>query len=479
MAIERVDLELGALRFAVRGFVARTLDDLAGQSVVAIVTVPAPVAPLSAFLGVMPRDMSFVWNNPPSGTDCAGGGVAHRIDVSGRNRLAQLREQSDALWARVRVVPHPNAPEYAPRLFGGLAFSANNSQRSPWTEFGDGAFSLARWTYGRVGQDAFLSLAVSCDEHAGPAGQGQVLDELDVILEALFAHEGHPTPVPPFETTGSTAVSVRQFSVADWEVYIRKIHGALESGRFLKIVAARRCDVTLSSAPNDIDVLSRLMTEPKCAHFAFRRAQSSFIGASPELLFLKSALELRTQALAGTARSSDHGARSQSGQCERLLDSSKDRSEHDFVVAAIRDSLAPLCSEVTVATDPEVLKLRNILHINTPFQAKVRPTTHVTELLEALHPTPAVGGVPGHASREWIVAHEREERGWYTGPVGWFDSQGDAEFAVAIRCGVVAGNHAYLHTGAGVVLESNHSSEYAETALKQLPMLRALGVERH
>jgi isochorismate synthase EntC len=138
-----------------------------------------------------------------------------------------------------------------------------------------------------------------------------------------------------------------------------------------------------------------------------------------------------------------------------------------------------LCDEVVVARDPEVLKLRNILHINTPFEARVRPTTHVTELLEALHPTPAVGGVPGRAAQAWIVEHERHERGWYTGPVGWFDSRGDAEFAVAIRCGVLAGTQAHLYTGAGVVLDSNHSAEYAETALKQLPMLRALGVERH
>jgi isochorismate synthase len=475
--MESVGIELGASRSVIREFAATTLADLAGRDIIGVMTLPAPRAPLSAFLSVVPRDMSFVWHNPPSGVDCAGGGVAYRIDVAGSERLAQLREQSEALWARVHGVQHPAAPDFAPRLFGGLAFSENNSQQSPWTAFGDGAFTLARWTYGHIGQEAFLSLAVCCSE-AAAGWDEEILSELDVILEVLFEHEGCPTPMPPIPSVDMSAVSFRQFSPADWEVYIGQIHHAIEHEGYLKIVAARRCDVTLPYASNDVDVINRLTTEPKCATYAFRRAESSFVGASPELLFLKSGLELRTQALAGTARSSGRNGRSRTLQPADLLGSPKDRSEHEFVVEAIRNALAPLCDDVSVQRDPEVLKLRNILHINTPFEARVRPTTHATDLIAALHPTPAVGGVPRRESQEWIVAHEKNERGWYTGPVGWFDSRGDAEFAVAIRCGVIAGNHAHLYTGAGVVLNSNHASEYAETALKQLPMLRALGVER-
>lgn len=475
MGMESVGVVLGTSRSVIREFTAAALDELTDRDAVGVITVPAPWSSLSAFLGVMPRAMSFVWNNPPSGIDCAGGGVAHAIQVTGQDRLNQLRAQSEALWSRLQVVQHPAAANYAPRLFGGLAFSADNSRHLPWAEFGDGAFTLARWTYGRVGREGFLSFA-TCAQ-SGQGWRDEALIELDTILDVLYEHEGCSTPVPPFPSDESPALSISQFPVADWEVHIEKIRTAIAEERFLKVVAARRCDLEMSYAPSDLDVLNRLMSEPRCAHYAFRREHSSFVGASPELLFLKSGLELRTQALAGTARL--HGPRSRMLQPAQLLDSSKDRSEHEFVVAAIRNALAPLCNEVIVARDPEVLNLRNIQHINTPFEARVRPTTHVTELLEALHPTPAVGGVPGRAAQDWIVEHEREERGWYTGPIGWFDSRGDAEFAVAIRCGVLRGTHAHLYTGAGVVLDSNHSAEYAETALKQLPMLRALGVERH
>jgi isochorismate synthase len=288
---------------------------------------------------------------------------------------------------------------------------------------------------------------------------------------------GEETPEWPAEAPLRPPVEARQLSADRWAAHIQRIRIAIADGDFLKIVAARRCDLTLESPIDDVDVLGRLMTEAKCTQFAFRRATSTFVGASPETLCIKVGLALRTQALAGTLRRAGTDERPHDGQRESLLRSKKDRYEHDFVVEAIRQALAPLCSDVTVAQAPEVIALRNILHINTPFEAKVRPSTHVTHLLEALHPTPAVGGVPGPAAKEWIVEHEPEPRGWYSGPVGWFDCLGDAEFAVAIRCGVLTGSNAFLYTGAGVVLDSEASAEYAETALKQLPMLRALGIE--
>ncbi|MGH7285059.1 MAG: chorismate-binding protein, partial [Polyangiaceae bacterium] len=65
---------------------------------------------------------------------------------------------------------------------------------------------------------------------------------------------------------------------------------------------------------------------------------------------------------------------------------------------------------------------------------------------------------------------------WYTGTVGWVDSEGNGRFVVAIRCGLLTTNRAYIFTGAGIVADSDAGAEYAETELKQLPMLRALGL---
>ena len=117
-----------------------------------------------------------------------------------------------------------------------------------------------------------------------------------------------------------------------------------------------------------------------------------------------------------------------------------------------------------------------MIHLHTPFEARLRQPRHVLELAARLHPTPAVGGTPTGIAREWIRTHEPTPRGWYAAPVGWFDLEGNGELAVALRSGVIAGNRAHLWAGAGIVAGSDPDRELAETDVKLRAMLGALGV---
>jgi isochorismate synthase EntC len=158
-----------------------------------------------------------------------------------------------------------------------------------------------------------------------------------------------------------------------------------------------------------------------------------------------------------------------------LLESGKDSREHEFVVSEILRLLGPLTSELTPGKR-EVHRLRTVLHLRTPIRGRLREASHVLELVGKLHPTPAVGGVPTAAAIEFITRHEPDERGWYAGPVGWFDAAGDGRFVVALRSGVVTGQHAELYAGAGIVRDSNAPSEFDETRWKLAALLGALGV---
>jgi isochorismate synthase len=470
----RVTVDAHASRSAAATFVAASLTSRADSDAMRVITVPAPSAPLTAILKVLPRTMSVLWN-PQTGLACAGGGVAYSIPLAGGGRFAQLREGAAALWPRLHLFRHPEAAEHVPRLIGGLAFSAGFSDAGPWREFGDGCMTLPRWTYGRDGDDAFLSLAISAADSMEAQERTRALAELETIIDVLSNRE--PATGVPLTAAANLPLRIEQMPLREWVVQINGIRQEIAAGRLRKAVAARRCRVVLSREIDDLEVLRRYMEmEQRCTHYAFRQERASFIGGSPEILFSKTGLVLRTQALAGTIRvlDSDEARREQG---EILLASEKDREEHHFVVRTLRDVLSPFCSEITVASTPEILKLRDVLHLNTPFSATLRPGADPVEILGALHPTPAVGGVPGPYARDWIVEHEREHRGWYSGPIGWLDQRGDAEFAVAIRCGVIAAADAYVYTGAGIVLNSDPHAEYEETALKQLPMLRALGVK--
>lgn len=96
-------------------------------------------------------------------------------------------------------------------------------------------------------------------------------------------------------------------------------------------------------------------------------------------------------------------------------------------------------------------------------------------LAAALHPTPAVGGVPAEAALAHIAAHEPHARGWYAGPIGWIDARGDAEVGVALRSGLVRGASAWIYAGAGIVEGSEPGAEWEETELKLRPLREAIG----
>ena len=145
------------------------------------------------------------------------------------------------------------------------------------------------------------------------------------------------------------------------------------------------------------------------------------------------------------------------------------------MVRDIAARLSPFCAALRVPERPGLRSLRQVLHLVTAIDGELRDRAHVLDLVAALHPTPAVGGVPTAEAVRWIVEHE-EERGWYAGPVGWFDRGGDGEFAVAIRSGLLDGARAHVYAGAGIVRGSDPSDEYQETAVKQLALLRALGI---
>lgn len=467
---------------AQREFVARALRETDGKPVTAMISVPAPFAPLSTFLRALPRDLSFLWDGA-EGSSFAGGGAAFRIDLEGEDRIAQLRRAVPPIWSRLVRVVHPECAPSPPRLFGGLSFEARGGRhQAPWDEFSDGCFTLPRWSYERIKDDdegrGIVTLAVHGDRDRGMERHAEFLEQLDRILEAFEEYEGQSTNFAAITIPRIHENAVQQLDFDVWHAHIERIRSAIGSGAFGKIVAGRACEVELPRNLDDVDVLGRLAAEPGCTRFAFRRERSSFIAASPETLLAKRGNTLRTQALAGTIKSLGSELPMLSQRSGQLTGSNKDQAEHAFVVREIMSSLAPFANEIQTPPRPAVVKIRNILHLNTPIVATLRDDVAVPDLVAALHPTPAVGGTPKRDAAKWIVANEPCNRGWYTGTVGWLDATNDASFVVAIRCGLLSERRAYVYTGAGIVADSDPAAEYAETELKQLPLLRALGVIR-
>ena len=121
------------------------------------------------------------------------------------------------------------------------------------------------------------------------------------------------------------------------------------------------------------------------------------------------------------------------------------------------------------------MKIKHIQHLYTPVKAECDEQLSILRLVEKLHPTPALGGLPQKEAVKWIAEHESLERGFYAAPIGWIDVYGNGEFAVGIRCALLQGKEASLFAGCGIVKDSTPEAEYEETWIKFQPMLNALG----
>lgn len=437
---------------------------------IAVVTLPAPLAGPEALLEANPDAPAWLWA-PPRGPAFAGVGVAAEITASGAGRFFGLQREARRLWERVCEIRHPAAAAPPARLFGGLAFAAGAADEPPWSDFGDAAFALPSLCYGRDGERAWLSAAAPPGLAATPAWTDRIARTLAQLAGAAGLAAPTPAAGPP--------PRVREQELSLWRREVDAIRAAISRGEVEKIVAARRSVVELGRPLADTALIARLAERhPSCFRFAVRRrgatrAGATFAGATPERLVAVRGAEVATEALAGSIAADPADARG-GEQARRLLASRKDRGEQALVVDAITAALAPLCEHIDVPAEPKIRTLRHVLHLETPIAARLARPTHILEVAAALHPTPAVGGVPTRSALDWIAAREPAPRGWYAGPIGWFDAAGDGELAVAIRSGLLAGDTAYVYAGAGIVDGSDADAEYAETGLKQRPLLDVL-----
>ena len=281
----------------------------------------------------------------------------------------------------------------------------------------------------------------------------------------------------PHSLANAGPVVTPRLSDASFEAMVSDARRGHRPGDVAKVVVARQVDVTMREA---IDVAALLRRwhrlEPTCSVFSMPTPDGQFVGASPELLVERDGLRVRSRPLAGTTDRADesHGVLPR-----ELLASAKDSAEHRMVVDAIGEALRPLCAVLEVPVMPDLVHLHNLTHLGTSVTGTLAeredgavPTA--LELVAALHPTPAVGGVPRDRALALIARLEPEPRGHYAGPVGYVDCPGDGRWMLGIRAVTVDGPDARLTAGVGVVEGSEPPIERVETVLKFTAVFDAL-----
>ncbi|MEE2853722.1 MAG: isochorismate synthase [Actinomycetota bacterium] len=254
-----------------------------------------------------------------------------------------------------------------------------------------------------------------------------------------------------------------------------------------KVVLARALRL-VADAPLDARVILRRLIAADPAAYGYlvdltaaggEYAGAALVGASPEVLVARSGGRVECRPFAGSApRAADPRTDAENGAA--LAASAKNRHEHQLVIESIRTALEPLCDDLSIAAEPQLSNTATVWHLCTPITGRLRDTSSTAiDLALALHPTPAVGGVPTKAAMRLITELEGD-RGFYAGAVGWCDARGDGRWVVSLRCAQLSADRrsALARAGGGIVAESDPDEELAETTTKFGTILNALGVER-
>jgi isochorismate synthase len=277
--------------------------------------------------------------------------------------------------------------------------------------------------------------------------------------------------------SGRSPTIVPHTSDASFEAMVAESVRAVESDEVAKVVVSRQVDVRMGEPIDVAALLGRWhRLEPTASLFSMPTTRGQLVGASPELLVERIGTRVRSRPLAGTT---DRTHESGSVLPRELLASTKDSAEHRLVVESIGDVLGPLCSDLEVPDLPDLVHLHNITHLGTTVVGALTPREDgsvptALELVAALHPTPAVGGVPRDRALALISRLEPEARGHFAGPVGYVDARGDGRWMIGIRAMTVTGSDALLAAGVGVVHGSDPGTELVEVNLKLTAAFDAL-----
>ena len=335
-----------------------------------------------------------------------------------------------------------------------------------------------------LGRYAAGVLAALADEDLPPVVVGALPYDLGrparLVVPAGVQRSGPLAGALPAVPAGTGTYAVRQVpEPAGYEAAVAAALTRLAPGGDLdKVVLARTLELTADGPVDAAEVLRALAGgDPQGYVFAAGLPDGgTLLGASPELIVSRTGAEVVAHPLAGSAaRSADpvEDAANAAG----LAVSAKNLREHALVVEAMVEALRPLCRRVDVPAGPSVVGTARMWHLGTRITAEpADPEVSALTLAEALHPTPAVCGLPVDLARGAIAELEPFDRGFYTGLVGWVDAAGDGEWALSLRCAEVRDRELRLFAGAGIVAASRPADELAETTAKFRTLLDALGV---
>jgi menaquinone-specific isochorismate synthase len=409
----------------------------------------------------------FFWKDPTNQKMMVGLGICKQIQSDqASDRFFYVETEWRYFIENAVILNDYSADGIGPMMFGGFSFDPLKNKTELWANFSDSLFHIPQFMLSVIDGQVYITTNIVCTQYDQVSILDNVIEARNEILSST--KPAAPYPLPRIQEK-------IEIHPDYWKDTVTKIVQDLKNGELKKVVLARELRLVFDQEVKVEGVLQRLLGEQRESFvFAFESQGDCFVGASPERLVKKNGSNLYTACLAGSIGRGEALAEDDL-LGETLLNDQKNLIEHQYVVEMIREAMSEVCEEVILPDQPQLLKLRDIQHIYTPVNGRIKNNQSLLSIVERLHPTPALGGLPKNTAIVKIRENEELDRGFYAAPLGWLDYHGNGEFAVSIRSALMQGKEASLFAGCGVVADSDSESEYRETGIKFRPMLSALG----
>lgn len=376
-----------------------------------------------------------------------------------RYSASSLSKEKDELYNKIQNVVLEEGTGARLSLFGGTRFDSKDTT-DEWNDFAMVEFHLPKWQFDLRNQVLFYTANIS--EINLQTLLSNIAQELEAIENTEVVIDGKPE-----------INMEKDLFPSAWKSLVDQAVDVLDETSFRKVVLARQRLITFKTPADPLFLLERLDNEKGTYTVYYEKNKSAFVSKSPEKLFDIKRDKLRTNAIAGSAERTHDGTQDEH-QKSFLLNDEKNRYEHELVRESIVNDLEPYSDWVEYDPQPGILENKYIYHLHTAIKATLNDDTGIFELLDAIHPTPAVGGLPKKKAREYIMNEEYGTRGLYAAPLGIIHEDNECEFVVSIRSMLIQANNATLFAGCGIVKGSSSEKEFEETQVKFTPMLNVL-----
>jgi isochorismate synthase len=268
------------------------------------------------------------------------------------------------------------------------------------------------------------------------------------------------------EHPDTPSLNVKETSKAGYIETVKAALKEINENKFKKVVLARQKEISLSKNFNPVAVFEEICKE----HFnsfvslIYLPNTGTWIGASPELLVsIDKENVFRTTALAGTQKVN------KDEEISRAVWTQKEIEEQAFVSRYIINCFKTIRLREFDEDGPRTVKAGNLIHLKTDFSVNINEVNFPelgTAMLDLLHPTSAVCGLPKENAMDFIRQHEEIDRKLYSGFLGPVNIDHESHIFVNIRCAEIGKTNAIVYGGAGITSESDPEKEFEETEMK-------------